>query len=77
MSAGSRRAPGPELIIEDGVSGILADRDEALPGAVCRAADDPEMGHLAQKRINEHLLWVNSAETALDLLNREGVHAHG
>ena len=66
----ARRAPGPELIIEDGVSGILADTDEALTEAVCRAAGDPEMGHLAQKRINEHFLWVNSAETALDLLSR-------
>ena len=73
----ARRAPGPALIVEDGVSGLLADSDAALPDAVRRAAADPAMGHAAQRRINEHFLWANSAETALDLLAREGVRAGG
>ena len=73
----ARRAPGPELIIENGVSGLLADTDAQLPGAVCRAAADPDMGIAAQRRINEHFLWGNSAEAALDLLTREGVRSHG
>lgn len=46
--------PGPELIIEDGVSGILADSDGALPDAVRRAAASAAMGYAAQRRINEH-----------------------
>ena len=73
----ARRAGGPELIVEEGVSGLLADSDAALPDAVRRAAADPAMGHAAQRRINEHFLWANSAETALDLLAREGVRAGG
>ena len=73
----ARRAPGPELIIEDGVSGVLADSDAALPDAVRRAAADPEMGPAAQRRVNEHFLWGNSAETALAMLEKRGVPAHG
>ena len=73
----ARRAPGPELILEDGVSGVLADTDAALPDAVRRAAADPEMGPAAQRRVNEHFLWGNSAETALAMLEKKGVPAHG
>ena len=73
----ARRAPGPELIIEDGVSGILADSDGALPDAVRRAAASAAMGYAAQRRINEHFLWVSSAETALTMLTQKGVRAHG
>lgn len=70
----ARHAPGPDLIIEDGVSGLLADSIEELAAAVRRAGADSAMGAAAQKRINEHFLWQNSAETALKLL--EG-HADG
>ena len=73
----ARRAPGPELIIEDGVSGILADSDRELPDAVRRAAASAAMGYAAQRRINEHFLWVSSAETALTMLTQKGVRAHG
>ncbi|WP_294500225.1 glycosyltransferase family 4 protein [uncultured Gemmiger sp.] len=73
----ARRAPGPELIIQDGVSGILADSDGALPAAVCRAAASPAMGRAAQQRVNDEFLWGSSAEKALDLLAREGVHGRG
>ena len=73
----ARRAPGPELILEDGVSGLLADSDSALPAAVQRAADSPGMGRAAQKRVSEHFLWGNSAEMALDLLAGKEVRARG
>ena len=70
----ARHAPGPDLIIEDGVSGVLGDTIEDLAAGVRRA--DEAMGMAAQKRINEHFLWQNSAETALELLQRQGVY-HG
>ena len=35
------------------------------------------MGYAAQRRINEHFLWVSSAETALTMLTQKGVRAHG
>lgn len=69
----ARRAPGPELVIENGVSGILADSDAELPRAVLQAAQSPGMGCAAQRRVSEHFLWVNTAEIALDLLARAGV----
>lgn len=64
----ARHAPGPDLIIEDGVSGLLADDVAGLAAAVRRAGADEAMGAAAQKRINEHFLWQNSAETALKML---------
>lgn len=71
----ARHAPGPDLIIEDGVSGILGDTVGQLADGVRRA--DEAMGRAAQKRINEHFLWQNSAETALALLEEKGVRGHG
>lgn len=71
----ARHAPGPDFIIEDGVSGCLADDVDGLAAAVRRA--DEAMGRAAQKRINEHFLWQNSAEQALALLEQKGVRSHG
>lgn len=73
----ARHAPGPDLIIEDGVSGLLADSVEALADAVRRAGADPAMGRAARKRINEHFLWQNSAETALAMLEAQEGAADG
>ena len=50
------------------------DREE-LAAAVRRA--DEAMGRAAQKRINEHFLWQNSAEQALAMLEQKGVRSHG
>ena len=69
----ARHAPGPDLIIEDGVSGILCDTVPQMAAALERV--DAAMGAAAQKRINEHFLWQNSAELALDLLaGRRNAH---
>lgn len=69
----ARHAPGPDLIIEDGVSGILCDTVPQMAAALDRV--DAAMGAAAQKRINEHFLWQNSAELALDLLaGRRNAH---
>lgn len=69
----ARHAPGPDLIIEDGVSGILCDTVPQMAAALDRV--DEAMGAAAQRRINEHFLWQNSAELALDLLaGRRNAH---
>ena len=70
----ARHAPGPDLIIEDGVSGFLCDTVAQMAAALEKV--DDAMGAAAQKRINEHFLWQNSAETALALLKGKGA-AHG
>lgn len=70
----ARHAPGPDFIIEDGVSGLLTGQGvAALAEAVRRAAADPELGPAAQKRIREHFLWGSSAEQALALLAEQGL----
>lgn len=70
----ARHAPGPDLIVENGVSGLLADTVPDLAKAL--DAVTPAMGAAAQKRINEHFLWQNSAELALTLLPNKGAR-HG
>ena len=70
----ARHAPGPDLIIENGVSGLLCSTVAQLAEALGRIT--PEMGAAAQRRINEHFLWQNSAELALTLLPKKGA-AHG
>ena len=66
----ARHAPGPDLIIEDGISGLLCDSVAAMAAALDKA--DVAMGHAAQSRVNEHFLWQNSAELALTLLPQKG-----
>ncbi len=74
----ARHAPGPDMLIEDGVSGLLTGEDtDAIAAAVQTAALDPNLGPAAQKRINEHFLWSNSAETALAMLAGQGVGRPG
>ena len=34
-------------------------------------------GHAAQRRVNEHFLWANSAETALAMLDKQGGNRRG
>lgn len=71
----ARHAPGPDLIIEDGTSGILCDSVAEMAAALDRV--DDEMGAAAQRRINEHFLWQNSAELALTLLPNKREVGHG
>lgn len=72
----ARHAPGPDLIIEEGISGYFADTPAEFAAAILKAAANPNCGSAAQKRINEHFLWTNSAETALAMLDGQGVR-HG
>lgn len=77
----ARRAPGPDMIIEDGVSGFLvapgAGDTAALAEAVCKAAEAPAMADAAKARIRSKFLWRNSAETALAMLQAKGVGRDG
>lgn len=66
----ARHAPGPDLIIENGVSGYLCDTVAEMAAALDKTTD--AMGHAAQNRVNEHFLWQNSAELALTLLPKKG-----
>lgn len=74
----ARHAPGPDQIIEDGVSGLLLDGDaEVFAAGVQAAACNAAMGKAARRRIREHFLWDNSARTVLTMLQQEGVHRDG
>ncbi|MGN0976287.1 MAG: glycosyltransferase family 4 protein [Gemmiger sp.] len=69
----ARHAPGPDCIIEDGVSGLLADGIPALAAAVQRAAEGPAMGEAAAARVRERFLWQSSAQTVLAMLAANGI----
>lgn len=74
----ARHAPGPDQIIEDGISGLLLDGDaEVFAAGVQAAACSAAMGQAARQRIREHFLWDNSARTVLAMLQQEGVHRDG
>ena len=61
----ARHAPGPDRIIEHGISGL-----PELAAALDKTT--AAMGHAAQSRVNENFLWQNSAELALTLLPKKG-----
>ena len=66
----ARHAPGPDLIIENGISGLLCSTVPELAAALDKIT--AAMGHAAQSRVNENFLWQNSAELALTLLPKKG-----
>ena len=77
----ARCAPGPDMIVEDGVSGFLvepgAGDTAVLAKAVRKAAEAPAMADAAKARIRSKFLWRNSAETALAMLQTKGVNRDG
>lgn len=69
------RAPGPELIIENGISGYICDsEDELIQKAL--EADKKATGRAAHRHIMECFLWENSAgkmeEIIFDMKNKQG-----
>ena len=66
----ARHAPGPDLIIENGISGLLCSTVPELAAALDNTT--ATMGHAAQSRVNENFLWQNSAELALTVLPEKG-----
>lgn len=57
--------------------GYFADTPAQFAEAIQKAAADPACGHAAQRRVNEHFLWANSAETALAMLDKQGGNRRG
>lgn len=64
----ARRAPGPEEIIEDGISGYLCSTDEKMREAILTDRD-ADMGEQAEKRILSSFTWEQSAEKILQFVN--------
>lgn len=58
-------APGPDFIIEDGVSGYLAETQQALLKAV---SEKPCVSAQAHRRIAEHFTWEKMATNVQKLL---------
>ena len=57
----ARRAPGPEQIIEDGVSGFLCSSDQEMD-LVFSDPRTERMGEAAEKRIQDCFTWDRTAE---------------
>lgn len=57
-------APGPSFIIENGVSGCLADSDEGILKAI---AEDTILPEAAHRRILDHFTWDRTAEKLLSI----------
>ncbi len=57
-------APGPSFIIEDGISGCLADSDEAVITAITEEDIHPESAH---QRILSHFTWDSTAKVILSV----------
>ena len=64
----ARSAPGPEEIIEEGVSGYLCSTDEEMKNVILAEKKD-DMGKEAKKRILMHFTWEKSAEKILQIVN--------
>lgn len=62
----ARKAPGPEEIIEDGISGFLCDSDEAMCQIILRNPTE-NIGKEAKKRVLYHFTWMKSAERLLEV----------
>ena len=58
------KAPGPNFIIENGVSGLLAENDQEI---IARIRDAKIDGDKAQKRILGNFTWKSVANTILSL----------
>ena len=58
----ARRAPGPEQIIEDRVSGFLCQSDRDMDKIIVEISETEHIGEQAHKRIRECFTWDAAAE---------------
>lgn len=65
------RAPGPELIIEDGKTGYLCDNENSLIQHI-GMADKNGVGQQAHKSITSQFLWEKSAEQMMRIICKYG-----
>lgn len=63
------RAPGPELIIEDGKTGYLCDNENSLIQHI-NNADKNVTGRQAHKSIKDRFLWEKSAEQMMRIIRK-------
>ena len=64
----ARRAPGPEEIIENGISGYLCSSDEEMR-EITLTDKNSDLGKQAEQRILSSFTWSNSAERILQFVN--------
>ncbi len=62
-------APGPLLIIENGVSGYICDTDDAAAVKIM-GEKTQKVGKAAKKRVLEHFMWERSADEILAVINK-------
>ena len=60
-------APGPNDVIEDGVSGFLFDSLEDMADMIIKEKNDVQIGKAAHKRIMEHFMW----DKAVDVIKND------
>ena len=63
------RAPGPEVIIQNGQSGYLCDSEQAL-SACLEAGDWSAVRQQAHQRVMEQFVWEKSAAKILAIIDR-------
>lgn len=63
------KAPGPSLIIENGISGYICDTEELLAEKILEA-DRQRFGGNAHRRVLEHFVWDKSADRMLEIISR-------
>lgn len=61
------RAPGPDVIIEDGLTGYLCDTEEMLAERM-KVTDKKEIGQRAHKSVENCFMWDRSAARILDIV---------
>lgn len=66
----ARRAPGPEEIIDDGISGFVCSTDEEMLQRIL-ADKNADIGKQAEKRVLSSFIWEKSAEKFIKLLEKK------
>lgn len=66
------RAPGPELIIENEISGYLCDNDEELLNRI-ECVDKQNIGKQAKERVLEEFVWQESVKKMSKILEEQCV----
>lgn len=67
----ARHAPGPDLIIREGQTGFLTDRDADIPARIveaCTPAVNSQLGAEARRDILTRFTWEHTAQLILDTL---------
>ncbi len=64
-------APGPNDIIEDGVSGFLFDSLSAMADKILQPKDEFQIGKAAHQRIMEHFLWSRAVDIITQTMGNE------